>query len=168
LTYREEWATPLFSHAQHLFDGFFHNPTATFRVLFTLVTISHDRRKVVHFIVTTNPSAKWTAQQVMGFANLNDFQSAHKKWIEASLSAGGSERQGDWSQSIAVGSQSFIEKVKKNLGFKAKGKSITGSKEHYQLRENVTKFGNSPSGGLYTVEGPDSEFTNTPLWDEKS
>ncbi len=107
--------------------------------------------------------------RLMGFANLNDFQLAHKKWIEASLStAGASERKSDWSHSIAVGSQSFIEKVKKNLGFKAKGKSITGSNEHYQLRENVTKFGNSPSGGLYTVEGPDSGFTNTSLWDEKS
>jgi len=29
------------------------------------VILSHDRRKVVHFNVTTNPSAKWTAQQLV-------------------------------------------------------------------------------------------------------
>jgi hypothetical protein len=37
---------------------FFTIPTATFKILFALVILSHDRRKVVHFNVTTNPSAK--------------------------------------------------------------------------------------------------------------
>jgi hypothetical protein len=32
-------------------------------------------------------------------------------------------------------SKSFIEEVKQSLGFKAKGKSITGSKDHYQLKD---------------------------------
>jgi len=52
-----------------------------------------------------------------------------------------SERQSDWSQSIAVGNQSFIEKVKNRLGFKAKGKTITSNDDHYQLRENISDFG---------------------------
>jgi hypothetical protein len=37
---------------------FFTIPTATFKILFALVILSHYRRKVVHFNVTTNPSAK--------------------------------------------------------------------------------------------------------------
>ncbi len=44
---------------------FFTVPTATFRVLFVLVILSHSRRKVVHFNVTANPSAEWTSQQVV-------------------------------------------------------------------------------------------------------
>ena len=44
---------------------FFAVPTATFRVLFVLVILSHTRRKVVHFTVTSNPSAEWTSQQVV-------------------------------------------------------------------------------------------------------
>ena len=44
---------------------FFTVPTATFRVLFVLVILSHSRRKVVHFNVTSNPSAEWTSQQVV-------------------------------------------------------------------------------------------------------
>jgi transposase InsO family protein len=40
-------------------------PTLTFKILFVLVVLSHDRRKVVHFGVTTNPTAEWTAQQVI-------------------------------------------------------------------------------------------------------
>jgi hypothetical protein len=44
---------------------FFTVPTASFRILFVLVILSHSRRKVVHFNVPSNPTAMWTAYQVM-------------------------------------------------------------------------------------------------------
>jgi len=37
----------------------------TFRVLFVLVILAHERRCVVHFNVTEHPTAQWTAQQVV-------------------------------------------------------------------------------------------------------
>ncbi|MCJ7630295.1 MAG: hypothetical protein MUO50_18120, partial [Longimicrobiales bacterium] len=37
----------------------------TFRVLYVLLIMSHDRRRILHFNVTTSPSAQWTAQQVV-------------------------------------------------------------------------------------------------------
>jgi transposase InsO family protein len=40
-------------------------PTATFQVLFGFLMLAHDRRRVVHFNVTANPTAQWTAQQVV-------------------------------------------------------------------------------------------------------
>jgi hypothetical protein len=44
---------------------FFTVPTATFQILFVLVILSHTRRWVVHFNVSSNPSAEWTSQQVV-------------------------------------------------------------------------------------------------------
>lgn len=44
---------------------FFVVPTATFRLLYVFLILSPDRRRVVHYNVTTNPSAAWTAQQVV-------------------------------------------------------------------------------------------------------
>ncbi len=44
---------------------FFTVPTAGFKVLYVLVILNHERRKVVHFNVTESPSSKWTAQQVI-------------------------------------------------------------------------------------------------------
>jgi len=38
-------------------------PTATCRLLFVLVILAHDRRRIVHTAVTTHPTAAWTAQQ---------------------------------------------------------------------------------------------------------
>ena len=37
----------------------------TFRVLFVFLILGHDRRHVLHFNVTSNPSAEWTAQQIV-------------------------------------------------------------------------------------------------------
>jgi hypothetical protein len=39
--------------------------TATFRIFFVMVILSHNRRQAVHFNVTPNPATKWTAQQVI-------------------------------------------------------------------------------------------------------
>ncbi|MCP4304269.1 MAG: transposase, partial [bacterium] len=39
-------------------------PTVTFKILFVLLILSHERRRVAHFGITTNPSAEWTAQQI--------------------------------------------------------------------------------------------------------
>ena len=44
---------------------FFVEPTATFGLLYCLVILSHDRRRMLHVNVTEHPTAQWTAQQVV-------------------------------------------------------------------------------------------------------
>ena len=44
---------------------FFTVRTATFRVLFVLIVLAHDRRRIVHFNVTEHPTAEWIAQQMI-------------------------------------------------------------------------------------------------------
>jgi putative transposase len=39
-------------------------PTVTFRLLFVLVILGHDRRRIVHVAVTEHPTGAWTAQQL--------------------------------------------------------------------------------------------------------
>ena len=38
---------------------------ALFRVLFVLVIMAHNRKRVLHFNVTEHPTAFWTAQQMI-------------------------------------------------------------------------------------------------------
>ena len=62
----QTWRTFLDNHAGQIAAvDFFTVPTVTFRVLYVFVVLRHDRRCVVHFNVTTNPTAQWTAQQVV-------------------------------------------------------------------------------------------------------
>jgi hypothetical protein len=42
---------------------FFLVPTVTARLLYVLVVMNHERRKIVHFNITGAPTATWTAQQ---------------------------------------------------------------------------------------------------------
>jgi putative transposase len=59
------WRTFLRTHlSQCASMDFFTVPTATLRVLFVLVILSHDRRRVVHVNVTDHPTAAWTRQQI--------------------------------------------------------------------------------------------------------
>jgi putative transposase len=43
---------------------FFVVPTVTLRLLFVLVVLAHDRRRIVHVAVTAHPTAEWIAQQL--------------------------------------------------------------------------------------------------------
>jgi hypothetical protein len=43
---------------------FFVVPTVTYRVLFVLVLLAHDRRRIKHVAVTAHPTAAWMAQQL--------------------------------------------------------------------------------------------------------
>jgi transposase InsO family protein len=60
------WRTFLKQHMRELVAiDFFTVPTVRFQVLFVLVVLAHDRRRVVHFNVTEHPTAEWTAQQLV-------------------------------------------------------------------------------------------------------
>jgi hypothetical protein len=57
----QTWRTFLANHVHQIVDSFVV-PTATYRLLFVLVILGHDRRRVVHTAVTAHPTAAWTAQ----------------------------------------------------------------------------------------------------------
>jgi len=61
----QTWCTFLRNHLRATAAcDFFVVPTATFRLLFCFVILSHDRRRIIHFNVTDHPTAAWAAQQI--------------------------------------------------------------------------------------------------------
>ncbi len=62
----QTWRTFLDNHLEDTVAiDFFTVPTATFRVLFVLLVMSHDRRRIIHWNVTDAPSSAWTARQLL-------------------------------------------------------------------------------------------------------
>jgi transposase InsO family protein len=62
----QDWTTFLRNHARQIAAiDCFTVPTATFRVLFVFVVLTHERRKVAHFAIAEAPSAFWTGQQLV-------------------------------------------------------------------------------------------------------
>ena len=62
---RDRWKTFLRNHCEVLAAmDFFTVPTLTFGVLYCFFLIAHDRRRILHFPVTRNPTSDWVVQQL--------------------------------------------------------------------------------------------------------
>ena len=61
----QTWKTFLKNHIGEIVAvDFFTVPTIRLQVLFVFLVIEHQRRRVLHFGVTENPTSEWTAQQM--------------------------------------------------------------------------------------------------------
>ena len=62
---QQRWMTFLRNHKDVIAGmDFFVLPTVRFRLLYVWFAIDHGRRRILHFNVTTNPSAQWVIQQL--------------------------------------------------------------------------------------------------------
>ena len=93
---------------------------------------------------------------LLGFGNYDDLKDAHCKWVNSAMQTENRGKENKWTQSIAVGSKTFIEKMKETLGFKAKGRKINYADDTFELREVLTPYGKANS----------QESGNTFLWDQ--
>ena len=70
------WSFFLNSHIRELVSvDSFVVPTVKNTVLYVFLVLAHDRRRVIHFNVTEQPTARWTAQQI---AEAFPWDTAHK------------------------------------------------------------------------------------------
>ena len=94
--------------------------------------------------------------RLLSVKSQDDLKIAHRKWIERELENSQLIRQSKWTKSIAVGDESFVRKVKGQLGFRSKGrKIIKEDDDDYQLREGQTGYGDT---GYF-------KFENSFYWD---
>jgi len=93
---------------------------------------------------------------LLALENYDDLKDAHYKWVESAIQTDNSGKEDKWAQRIAVGSKTFIEKMKGALGYRARGRKIICADDTYELREMITPFGNADN----------LEFENTYLWNQ--
>jgi len=94
---------------------------------------------------------------LIGSGSYDRLKSSHRGWVEEYLGNGAQGRQDEWTDSIAVGGKSFIEKLKSLLGFKAKGRDVIEDRGGYHLREEA-----APYMALFSAEkddiGPENAY----------
>jgi transposase InsO family protein len=62
----QSWQAFFKNHAKNLVSAdFFVVPTIAFQLLFVFVILDHERRRPMHFAITANPTAAWTAHQLL-------------------------------------------------------------------------------------------------------
>ena len=77
--------------------------------------------------------------QLCGLSKHTALASVHKQWLEHELH-NHLERKPCWSESIAVGSKSFIDDVQKGLGIRANGRHCESDDSGYVLRESASAY----------------------------
>lgn len=99
--------------------------------------------------------------ELSGFADLRDFQRAHRQWVDQALGNGCAPRDYRWSEAIAVGSLAFVERVKNDLGIKAMHREVLEADGTYALREPVEAYTRNLTG-----ENEALRSENTLPWNE--
>jgi len=79
-------------------------------------------------------------RELAGYNRFDTFQAAHKKWVDSSLASHVNRRESRWSDSIAVGSNSFTTEILSKLGSRAKGRKIVEKGQAFQIREETESY----------------------------
>ena len=97
--------------------------------------------------------------ELVGFESYESFRRAHKESVDDLLTRGKNDRQTEWTESIAVGSKSFITTIRGKFGIQAMGRKIIKGGEEFQIRE--------PSGSynaVFDTKKEDIGAENAYIW----
>lgn len=86
--------------------------------------------------------------------SMAELNKTYRGWVEEALEKEGREREPQWTESIAVGSETFVRDTKETLGIRAAGRDVKGVNGAFELREPETPYqpSNSPENTGLTEE----------------
>ncbi len=102
--------------------------------------------------------------ELLGFGNHDELRDAHCKWANSVLQTDSSGKEDKWTQSIAVGSESFVERMKKALGSRARGRKMIRADDTSELREVQAPYGGESdldSGNTFFWSQPSTTSTHS-------
>lgn len=103
--------------------------------------IQSPRRKCV--LIAHEKLAK-----LCGYDDYDAFRQSHKEWVNGSLAVGNNACDNQWTRSIAVGGEQFLQKIKEGLGTRTLGRRIREVPGGYELRERASYIADfSPQKG---------------------
>lgn len=73
--------------------------------------------------------------ELVGLRELEQHQLARANWVDAALDRGLEGRDSAWTESLAVGSEHFVEGIKQALGMKGRYREVTQGGDAHMLRE---------------------------------
>ncbi|MEJ2693278.1 MAG: hypothetical protein P8166_09540, partial [Candidatus Thiodiazotropha sp.] len=64
----------------------------------------------------------------------------HREWVEDALHAEDVQRQGYWTDNLAVGNTDYVCRVKQAIGIKARKRQIVATKLGFAVRESLGNY----------------------------
>jgi putative transposase len=78
--------------------------------------------------------------EITGCNDIQTLQQQHGQWLSDELEINNSTRDMAWTESLAVGNQSFVDEVKSLLGTKAGNRKVVISGDKHILRESRARY----------------------------
>lgn len=100
-----------------------------------------------------------TLSRLSGFDNLGSFQKAHERWVQSALDKERLKREERWTQSIATGSRSFIERIKDQMKSLATGRKVRKEADRFELRESQLAY-----NSFFAAKKSDIDAENLYFW----
>ncbi len=114
----------------------------------------HKREFLLKFPRDRRRWIEWLYQAKNRYRDLSVLNYAHSRWVDSEIQTNNTDKENKWTQSIAVGSKTFIETMKEALGFRAMGRKILCADVSFELRETIPPYG----------KDNDLDSGNTFLW----
>jgi putative transposase len=99
-------------------------------------------------------------RELLDTKSVEELKRSYRDWVEGSLARQGGKRESRWTESIAVGSEAFVEKTKAELGIKAIGRGVMGADGVYELREDDISYNSNLAGENSGLRPENSYFWN--------
>jgi len=97
---------------------------------------------------------------LLGIKDSDELKKAYRDWLQEGMQRQSRERQPRWTESIAVGSESFVRDAQEKLGIRGIGRKVMGANGSFELREPDT-----PYEALLGAENEDLSQENMYYWD---
>lgn len=73
--------------------------------------------------------------ELLALQNDENLKQCHKEWVETELQSDQQQRETVWSQGLAVGSEEFVKKIRKQLGCRASNRVCHRQGDVYCIKE---------------------------------
>jgi len=97
---------------------------------------------------------------LLGIGRMEELKEGYRGWVEDSLAVQDRRREPRWTESIAVGSEGFVENTRAALGIKAIGREVIGEEGVYELREPETPYSPNLGDGNGDLRSPNTYYWN--------
>lgn len=77
---------------------------------------------------------------LLDLGDISALQHAHAQWVDETIQSDLQQREGFWSDSLAVGNKAFVEDVKAQLGMRAQYRTTGQDSEAYVLKEETIDY----------------------------
>jgi putative transposase len=78
--------------------------------------------------------------RLCGHSDMAAFQAEHRDWVETALRESGARQDAIWTESLAMGSENYIARVKQALGLRASHREMVASGDGHILRESQPPY----------------------------